>query len=179
MDSAPLLDLGDDAASAAPPVGPRITVRTGSGTGRTRLSAFDAALRAAGVADLNLVTLSSVVPPGSTVVESHEPLAHTHGDRLWCVLASAGAEQHGEVVWAGLGWARETRGGAGVFVEHHSGSEEALRTQIALSLEDLCASRGWTAVESHTVVASAECVSDPVCALAVAAYEVQGWGTGG
>ena len=155
----------DNAAGAA--AGPRITVRTGSGTGRTRLSAFDAALREAGVADLNLITLSSVVPPGSTVVESHEPLEHQHGDRLWCVLASAGAEQHGEVVWAGLGWARDTRTGAGVFVEHHSGSEEALRTQITLSLEDLCASRGWSQVESSTVVATAEC-----------AYEVQGWTSG-
>lgn len=177
MDPAPPLDLASDAMSTSPPVGPRITVRTGRGTGRTRLSAFDAALREAGVADLNLVTLSSVVPPGSTVVESHEPLGHTHGDRLWCVLASAGSEQHGEVVWAGLGWARETRTGAGVFVEHHSGSEEALRAQISLSLEDLCASRGWGEVTSGTVVSSAQCVDDPVCALAVAAYEVQGWGT--
>ncbi len=170
--------LDSTSGAAVPPPGPRITVRTGRGTGRTRLSAFDAALREAGVADLNLVTLSSVVPPGSTVVESHEPLEHRHGDRLWCVLASAGAEQHGEVVWAGLGWARDAVSGAGVFVEHHSGSEESLRTQISLSLEDLCASRGWVGVESRTVVASARCVDDPVCALAVAAYEVQGWDVG-
>ena len=178
MEPAPLPVPPSDAARGASPAGPRITVRTGSGTGRTRLSAFDAALREAGVADLNLITLSSVVPPGSTVVEAHEPLAHDHGDRLWCVLATAGSEQHGEVVWAGLGWARETTSGAGVFVEHHSGSEEALRAQITLSLEDLCASRGWRDVESSTVVASAHCVDDPVCALAVAAYEVQGWSHG-
>lgn len=156
--------------------GPRITVRTGSGSGRTRLSAFDGALREAGVADLNLVTLSSVIPERSTVVASHEPLGADHGDRLWCVLASAGAEQHGEVVWAGLGWATDRRTTGGVFVEHHSGSEEALRTQIELSLEDLCASRGWDEVDTGTAVASAHCVDDPVCAVAVAAYEVQGWG---
>ena len=76
------------------------------------------------------------------------------------------------------GWARDRATGAGVFVEHHSGSEEALRTQITLSLEDLCASRGWDDVESSTVVATAACVDDPVCALAVAAYEVQGWASG-
>ena len=74
--------------------------------------------------------------------------------------------------------ARAKRTGASDFVEHHSGSEEALRTQITLSLEDLCASRGWSQVESSTVVATAECVDDPVCALAVAAYEVQGWTSG-
>ncbi|VXC16918.1 pyruvoyl-dependent arginine decarboxylase [Nocardioides sp. AX2bis] len=154
-------------------------MRTGSGTGRTRLSAFDAALREAGVADLNLVTLSSVIPERSTVVQAHEPLGADHGDRLWCVLASDGAEQHGEVVWAGLGWAVDRRTTGGVFVEHHSGSEEALRAQIALSLEDLCASRGWHDVETGTAVASAHCIDDPVCAVAVAAYEVQGWGRRG
>lgn len=159
--------------------GLRISVRTGSGTGRTRLSAFDGALREAGVADLNLVTLSSVIPEHSTVVQAHDPLGAEHGDRLWCVLASAGAEQHGEVVWAGLGWATDRRTTGGVFVEHHSGSEEALRAQIDLSLEDLCASRGWQDVETGTAVASAHCVDDPVCALVVAAYEVQGWGDRG
>ncbi|QWC84501.1 pyruvoyl-dependent arginine decarboxylase [Nocardioidaceae bacterium] len=162
-----------------PPAGPRITVRTGSGTGRTRLSAFDSALGEAGVADVNLITLSSVIPEQSTVVETRETIEAEHGDRLWCVLAQAGAEQHGEVVWAGLGWAVDRRTTGGVFVEHHSGSEEALRTQITLSLEDLCASRGWDDVETGTAVASAECVDDPVCAVAVAAYEVQGWGTRG
>lgn len=161
------------------PDGPRITVRTATGTGRTRLSAFDHALRGAGVADLNLVTLSSVIPPRSTVVEAHEPLGADHGDRLWCVLAAEGSEQHGEAVWVGLGWARDRRSTGGVFVEHHSGSEETLRTQIGLSLEDLCASRGWDDVETGTAVAGARCVDDPVCAVAVAAYAVQGWGSRG
>ncbi len=151
-------------------------MRTGSGAGRTRISAFDGALRQAGVADLNLVTLSSVIPERSTVVQAHEPLGADHGDRLWCVLASAGAEQHGEVVWAGLGWAVDRRTSGGVFVEHTSGSEAALREQIALSLGDLAASRGWHEVETDVAVAGAHCVDDPVCAVAVAAFEVQGWG---
>ncbi len=158
------------------PAGPHITVRAGSGTGRTRLSAFDRALQEAGVADLNLITLSSVIPEHSTVVQVREPLDAEHGDRLWCVLASAGAEQHGEVVWAGLGWARDRHTTRGVFVEHHSGSEEALRAQITLSLEDLCVTRGWDDVETSMAVASAHCIDDPVCALVVAAYEVRGWG---
>lgn len=159
-------------ASAA---GPRITVRTGSGTGRTRLSAFDRALGEAGVADYNLVTLSSVIPERSAVVRADESLAGRHGDRLWCVLAQASAEQHGEVVWAGLGWAIDRRTAGGVFVEHRSGSEDALRAKIALSLEDMCAARGWEDVELGDAIASARCVDDPVCALAIAVYEVQGW----
>lgn len=157
--------------------GPRITVRTGSGSGRTRISAFDDALREAGVADFNLVTLSSVIPPRSTVVRGHEALGGQHGDRLWCVLSAAYADQHGETVWAGLGWATdaETRG---LFVEHHSGNEASLRTQVRLSLEDLSRSRGGGYDETDVAVTSAHCVDDPVCAVVVAAYEVQGWGPG-
>ena len=43
--------------------GPDITIRTGSGQGHTKLSAFDHALLTAGVANFNLITLSSVIPP--------------------------------------------------------------------------------------------------------------------
>lgn len=113
------------------------------------------------------------------MVEAHESLGADHGDRLLCVLSTAGAEQHGEAIWVGLGWAQDRRTAGDVFVEHHSGSEEALRTQIGLSLADLCASRGWGDVETGTAVAGARCVDDPVCAVAVAAFEVRRWGSRG
>lgn len=154
--------------------GPRITVRTGSGSGRTRLSAFDHALTEAGVADLNLVTLSSVIPPRSTVVRGHEPLGASHGDRLWCVLSTAYADQLGENAWAGLGWV-VADDGRGLFVEHHSGSEDGLLEQISLSLDDMVRTRGGGYGPHRTAVASAHCTAGPVCAVVVAAYEVQGW----
>lgn len=68
-----------------------IRVSRGAGTGLTRLAAFDHALRIAGVADFNLVRLSSVIPPGAEVVES-EPAGQVgggHGDLLYCVYADA------------------------------------------------------------------------------------------
>ena len=40
-----------------------ITLSTGTGEGPTPLAAFDAALVDAGVADHNLICLSSVIPP--------------------------------------------------------------------------------------------------------------------
>ena len=45
-------------------VGLSISIRTGVGSGRTLLSAFDHALMGAGVGDFNLVTLSSVIGRG-------------------------------------------------------------------------------------------------------------------
>ena len=48
-----------------PPLPIRLSRATG--TGPTALAAFDAALRGAGTANFNLVRLSSVIPPASTV----------------------------------------------------------------------------------------------------------------
>ncbi|MFC4784471.1 pyruvoyl-dependent arginine decarboxylase [Nocardioides sp. MAHUQ-72] len=158
--------------------GPDITIRTGSGTGRTLLSAFDDALWLAGVANFNLITLSSVIPPRSRVrVVADQPLAGGHGDRLHCVLSTAYADHPGEIVWAGLGWTFDEQAG-GLFVEHHGGSEESLLEQIELSLADMGARRGGAFGPVQTVTTSAHCVDRPVCALAVAAYEVTPWGPG-
>lgn len=155
--------------------GPDITIRTGSGRGRTRLSAFDDALLTAGVAGFNLVTLSSMIPPRSDVSIVEEPLPGAHGDRLYCVLSAAYAERSGETVWAGLGWTFDAATG-GMFVEHSAGSEESLLEQIELSLADMAHRRGQPPGRVRTATASAHCVDRPVCALAVAAFEVVPWG---
>ena len=169
--------MAEDRGSSAPHsrTGPDITVRTGTGCGRTPLAAFDHALLSAGTADFNLVTLSSMIPPHSRVRVVDEPLPGGHGDRLYCVLSTAYAERPGETVWAGLGW-RFDAGTAGMFVEHTGPSEQSLLEQIELSLADMSRNRGGGHGPVHTVTASARCVDRPVCALAIAAYEVVPWG---
>ena len=152
----------------------RITVRTAIGSGRTPISAFDDALHAANVADFNLITLSSVVPPRSDVVLTDEPLAAEHGDKLYCVIATANAELRGESAWAGLGWVYDEELG-GLFVEHHSGSQESVEELIDLSLEDMARRRGRDFGPAQRVVAGTHCVDSPVCALAMATYQVESW----
>lgn len=151
-----------------------ITVRTGSGQGRTLLSAFDGALQGAGVGDFNLVTLSSVIPTGSRIRMVGGTLEGAHGDVLFCVRAEAYAEHPGERAWAGIGWCVDAEG-AGLFVEHHGGSEESVMEQIELSLADMKASRRGAYGEVQTAVASAHCVDLPACAVVVAAYRVSPW----
>lgn len=152
----------------------RITVRTATGSGRTPISAFDDALHAANVADLNLIKLSSVVPPRTDVVVTDEPLASEHGDKLYCVVAAANAELRGESAWAGLGWVYDEEIG-GLFVEHSSGSQQSVEELIDLSLEDMTRRRGRDFGPIHRVVAGAHCTDSPVCALAMATYEVESW----
>lgn len=152
-----------------------ITIRTGTGSARTLLAAFDSALLAAGVANFNLITLSSVIPPRSRVRVVDEPLAGGHGDRLFCVMAAAYADHPGQTAWAGIGWTTDATTG-GLFVEHTAGSEGELDELIHLSLADMSAGRGGGYGEVHTAVTSAHCVDRPTCALALAAYTVAPWG---
>lgn len=166
-----MTDSPDDQRAA----GVDITVRTGTGSARTLLGAFDSALLAAGVANFNLVTLSSVIPPRSTVRVVDTRLAGVHGDRLYCVVSAAYADHPGEFAWAGLGWTIDPSNGQGLFVEHHGGSQESLSEQIDLSLADMVAGRGGGYGEVHKAMASVHCVDRPVCALAIAAYSVVPW----
>jgi arginine decarboxylase len=176
-----------------------ISIRTASASGRTLLSAFDGALLAArvvlheqppsrvvpgpadpgpgalaGVANFNLIRLSSVIPRAARMDFDAAPVAGEHGDRLYCVYASAFAEHPGESAWAGIGWTRD-HSGRGLFVEHHAGSEESLRELIQLSLEDMKESRGGSYGEIHSAVVSARNEGRPACALAIATYHVETW----
>src|SRR5687768_17810218 len=67
-----------------------IQVVSGVGFGPTKLAAFDAALREAGIADRNLLTLSSIIPAGSKIVPTADGQGRASGkwgDRLYVVLA--------------------------------------------------------------------------------------------
>ena len=106
----------------------------------TELAAFDRALVAVGAANYNLIRLSSVIPPGSSVavVPRVPPRpAACWGDRLYTVYAEQRAASPGEQAWAGVGWVQDDRTGAGLFVEHEGGSERAVRDQISASLAEL------------------------------------------
>lgn len=155
-----------------------IRVSAGSGTGRTTLAAFDAALAAAGVSDFNLIQLSSVVPPGSRVLEvdGREQLPGDHGDALYCVYARAHASLPGHEAWAGLAWSlRDDDSGAGLFVEHDGPSHEQVSTDLTHSLEDLSATRGGRYHPSGQRLVGITCSSLPVCSVVVATFRRAGW----
>lgn len=155
-----------------------IRVSAGSGSGRTPLAAFDAALAAAGVSDFNLVRLSSIVPAGSQVVEVEGPaqLRGDHGDLLYCVYARAHTSLPGHEAWAGVAWSRRDDGtGAGLFVEHEGPSHEQVLADLTHSLEDLSATRGDRYRPEGHRVTGITCVTLPVCAVVVATYRRTGW----
>jgi arginine decarboxylase len=149
-----------------------IQIATGLGSGPTALAAFDAALRDAGVADFNLVVLSSVIPYGSRVVETTRiELPDTEwGDGLYVVLAHERVETPHVEAWAGLGWCQDDAAGKGIFVEHYGASEAKVRRDIADSLDAIAASRHGDFGPGQMLVCGVSCENEPVCALVVAAY---------
>lgn len=156
-----------------------IRVSAGTGVGRTTLAAFDAALADAGVSDFNLVRLSSIVPPGSRILEvaGPEQLQGDHGDALFCVYARAHASLPGHEAWAGVAWSRRDDGsGAGLFVEHEGPSHEQVSSDLTHSLEDLSATRGGVYHPEGRQVAGIRCDTLPVCAVVVATFRRAGWG---
>lgn len=155
-----------------------IRVSSGAGAGPTRLAAFDSALSSAGVADFNLIRLSSVIPPGSTVLPVAGPhqLRGNHGDRLYCVYAEAYATHPGEHVWAGIAWSRRNDdSGDGLFVEHHGPSRTRVEHDLRASLTHLSQGRGGSFTEAGLQTTSAECVDQPVCAIVIASYQTASW----
>jgi arginine decarboxylase len=155
-----------------------IQISRGTGLGPTKLAAFDGALRATGVANFNLIRLSSVIPPGTDVRPVLGPVAQIRGewgDRLYVVMAEQRVDEPGEEAWAGIGWVQDAATGKGLFVEHEGLSEGSVRGDIEDSLEALVAGRPDEFGPPHVVVHGATCHDRPTCALVVAVYETAGW----
>lgn len=157
--------------------GLRIVVTTGTGTAPTGLAAFDAALQGAGVAHFNLIRLSSLVPPGSSVEapDRWDPLPGRWGDRLYAVYAEHRVSVPGRRACAGLGWVQDVETGAGVLVEHHGDDEAQVVARISATLDDLAARRPGRWSEHRWRTAEIVCERDPVTAVVVAAFQVEPW----
>ena len=155
-----------------------IKLGTGIGSGPTTLSAFDAALNNAGVANYNILRLSSVIPPNSKIVVSDRALTHLPGkwgDRLYVVMAEERVDTPNMEAWAGIGWVQEKGTRKGLFVEHEGNSEKSVKSDIRQSLEALMATRNVDFGDIHMEVKGVTCKHLPVCALVVAVYQASDW----
>jgi arginine decarboxylase len=155
-----------------------IEVTAGVGSGPTELAAFDAALMDAGVANFNLIVLSSVIPPATKVasVEERGPRPDAEwGDRLYVVMADCRVAEVGQQAWAGLGWVQEPATGKGLFVEHEGHSEEEVRESLDATLGSMARNRAERFGPPEYAVQGTVCRDEPACALAVAVYGSAPW----
>lgn len=161
-----------------------IRVVTGIGTGKTTLSAFDAALTDAGVSNYNLILLSSIIPPGSKVVRQkrYQTPPQEFGHKLYVVKAEVRSEEVGKFIAAGIGW-YQLDDGRGFFVEHEIKGETkvAVESEINLrilnSLKDMCQFRHIRFEEKRLkcAISLTKIIDHPTCVLVLAVYQSEGW----
>lgn len=155
-----------------------IKLASGLGTGPTKLAAFDSALNHAGVANYNLIRLSSVIPPDTDIQISEQQLKNLPGgwgDRLYVVMAEQRESTPNREAWAGIGWVQEKKSGKGLFVEHEGESRKTVEDDIRDSLHALMATRNVDFGEINMHVVGTTCHRDPICAMVVAVYQASGW----
>lgn len=153
-----------------------IAMARGVGHGPTELAAFDSALLDAGVANYNLICLSSVIPPGSHIERRRWTTPpQDWGRRLYCVVSQAREHRAGHAVHAGIGWVQDAEHGQGLFVELHDDDADRLDGDLRATLQSMQQQRDIGLGTVHTEIASARCETEPVCALVIAVYAAAPW----
>ncbi len=82
----------------------KVFLTKGVGRHKYQLKSFEEALRKAGVAQQNLVQVSSILPPGCKVISTEKGLKRlTPGEICYCVLVRADTDEHGRLVASSVG----------------------------------------------------------------------------
>jgi len=82
----------------------RLFLTRGVGRHRYWLKSFEEALRNAGVAQQNLVQVSSIVPPKCKIISQREGLKElSPGQICYCVMARTDTSEHGRLIASAIG----------------------------------------------------------------------------
>lgn len=105
----------------------KFTVMAGAAEGPTRLNAFDHALLAAGLGNLNLLRVSSILPPGAQEMEKFEAVP---GSLMPTAYGTVTSEEPGKLISAAVavGIGRPDEYGVIMEFSGHCSEEEAAHT---------------------------------------------------
>jgi arginine decarboxylase len=136
----------------------------GHAEGGTTLNAFDNALLAAGIGNINLIKVSSILPPDVPVIELPKIKP---GALIPTAYAAITSDIPGQTVAAAVGYAvPDDPARNGVIMEFHGvGSRAEAERQIHLMLDEAFRVRGES-IRQRRVVASEHTVERIGCALA-------------
>ena len=116
-----------------------IFLTKGIGVSREKLTSFELALRDAGIASLNLIEVSSILPPNCSFVNTEEGSKSLYpGQIVPVVLARSDSNKVGDLVSSGVGVAvPRDKSDYGYLSEHHCIGMDDL--QMEEYVEDLAA----------------------------------------
>ncbi len=120
-----------------------ISIVWGKSEGGTVVSAFDGALMRAGIHNLNLVSVSSVIPEDAEVREvGSYKSRHKIGDILYVAISSISSSKQNTQISAGLGWVQTKQGGL-FFESKGEFSPEDCADEITIGLREMMSTRSW------------------------------------
>jgi arginine decarboxylase len=93
----------------------------GVGKSKEKLQSFEMALRDAGIASLNLVRVSSILPPGAKIISAASGIKNIkHGAITFVVLADIATNEPNRLIAASIGLAQpDDKTRYGYLSEHH------------------------------------------------------------
>jgi len=94
----------------------------GMGKHKEKLTSFELALRSAGIAQYNLVKVSSILPPGCRIITKERGLKLlSPGELVFCVMSENSANEPHRLIAASIGVAvPKLKSEYGYLSEHHS-----------------------------------------------------------
>ncbi len=107
----------------------RVFFTKGVGKHRDRLSSFEAALRDAGIAQFNIVQVSSILPPGCKIISKQQGLRYiVPGEIIFCVMSTNATNEPHRLIAASVGVAiPRDKNQYGYLSEYHSFGESEVR----------------------------------------------------
>lgn len=152
-----------------------IIVTYGVGEGITDLVAFDNALFSAGIANYNLIRISSIIPLNCRVkMKKFKANNKDYGNKLYIVLSYHTVNQKNCEAWAGLAWAQDKKG-KGIFVEDKGFSESEVNQRISKHLLGMKSYRKVNFITEGRKLVGKKCNNFSVCALVCAIFKNESW----
>jgi arginine decarboxylase len=139
----------------------------GHAEGGTPLNAFDNALSAAGIGNVNLVKVSSIIPPDVDIIELPKLKA---GALVPTAYAAITSEVPGQLIVAAVGYALpDDPAKPGVIMEYHDVADgQTAESSVRQMLTEAFATRG-EAIRELKVVVAEHAVERLGCAVAAVA----------
>lgn len=99
----------------------------GAGRHRDKLRSFEIALRGAGIEKCNLVSVSSILPPGCKIISKSEGVKKLKpGQITFCVLSQTASNEPSRLIAAAIGCAKpQTKDQYGYLSEYHAFGQTA------------------------------------------------------
>ncbi|NPA85893.1 MAG: hypothetical protein GXO42_00580 [bacterium] len=148
----------------------------GKGEARFAKLAFDRALEAAGIKDMNLVSVSSILPQGAVLLESFDFSAVPKGSIVFGVFDWLCSCKEGKKLLVGLGLS-QFADGWGVVIEHKAEDCERaeFEQELAEMLDDLVARRKAKEVRRLYILEEGTVRNQWLCVFAGVAFVEKSW----